>query len=90
MVTVADCERVQSSWFRLRATTLGGTVSDDDGLVWTDGPDGFNLLFPRTLTTAAVRRGLDRARAVGRTSVGAWLGAETDASALAEAGFERG
>ncbi|GMA22613.1 hypothetical protein GCM10025864_03720 [Luteimicrobium album] len=90
MVTVADCERVQSSWFRLRATTLGGTVSDDDGLVWTDGLDGFNLLFPRALTTVAVRRGLDRARAVGRTSMGAWLSADTDASALAEAGFERG
>ncbi|QFU97424.1 hypothetical protein KDY119_00922 [Luteimicrobium xylanilyticum] len=89
-VTTADCERVQSDWFRLRATALGGTVSDDDGFVWTDGPDGLNLLFPRTLTPAAVRHGLDRARAVGRTSVGAWLGPEVDPTALAEAGFERG
>ncbi|MFC8733759.1 GNAT family N-acetyltransferase [Luteimicrobium sp. NPDC057192] len=90
MVTTADCERVQSAWFRLRATTLGGVAHHDGDLEWTDGPDGLNLLFPRNLTTAAVRRGLDRARAAGRTPVGAWLASDVDPTALADAGFERG
>ncbi|MFG1807636.1 GNAT family N-acetyltransferase [Streptomyces sp. NPDC049040] len=88
MVTVADCERVQTNWFRIRATELGGRVWTDGGLLWTDGPDGVNLMFPRALTTAAVRRGVDRAR--GRGIVGAWLGTDVDPAPLAEAGFERG
>jgi hypothetical protein len=61
MVTVADCERVQTNWFRVRATALGGAVRTDRDLVWSDGPDGLNLMFPAALTTAAVRRGLDHA-----------------------------
>jgi GNAT superfamily N-acetyltransferase len=90
MVTVADCERVQANWFRVRATTLGGSVWTDQDLLWTDGPDGLNLMFPAALTTAAVRRGLDHARDLGRDIVGAWLNVDVDPTALAEAGFERG
>lgn len=90
VVMVADCERMQTSWFRTRATELGGTVWCDDDLLWTDGPDGLNLTFPRALTTAAVRRGVDRAHDLGRDIVGAWLSLDVDPTALAEAGFERG
>jgi GNAT superfamily N-acetyltransferase len=90
MVTVADCERVQTDWFRTRAHTLGGTVWSDDGLLWTDGPDGMNLMFPRTLSVAAVWRGVEQARDLGRDIVGAWLGVDVDATVLADAGFERG
>jgi GNAT superfamily N-acetyltransferase len=90
VVTVTDCERVQTNWFRTRADATGGAVWRDDGLLWTDGPDGMNLMFPATLSTAAVRRGVDRARELGRDIIGAWLGVDVDASALADAGFERG
>ncbi|MDI5963449.1 GNAT family N-acetyltransferase [Streptantibioticus silvisoli] len=90
MVTVADCERVQTNWFRTRAETLGGRVWRDDGLLWTDGPDGLNLMFPSKLTEAAVRRGVDHARDLGRDIIGAWLDVDVDASALARAGFTRG
>lgn len=90
MVTVADCERVQTNWFRTRAAALGGEVWSDDGLLWTDGPDGMNLMFPRVVSGAAVRRGVDRARELGRDIVGAWLGLDVDATGLAEAGFECG
>jgi GNAT superfamily N-acetyltransferase len=90
MVTVADCERVQTDWFRARATELGGAAWTDGALTWTDGPDGMNLMFPRTLTTAGVRRGVDLARDLGRDIVGAWLGTDVDPAPLAEAGFERG
>jgi hypothetical protein len=95
MVTVADCERVQTNWFRARASELGGTVWTDDGLLWTDGPDGMNVMFPRVMfprapTTAAVRRGVERAYDLGRNIVGAWLGIDVDPTPLARNGFERG
>ena len=90
MVTVADCERVQANWFRIRATELGGAVWNDDGLMWIDGPDGMNVMFPRSLSLAAVRRGIDRARGLGRGVVGAWLSLDVDPTPLAVAGFERG
>lgn len=90
MVTIADCERVQTNWFAARATSLGGTVWRDDGLLWTDGPDGLNLMFPTNLTLDAVRRGVDLALERGRGIVGAWLSTDVDPTPLARAGFERG
>ena len=90
VVKVTDCERVQTNWFRVRATELGGAVWRDGELLWTDGPDGLNVMFPRTLTTDAVRRGVERGRELGRTIIGAWLSLDVDATALADAGFERG
>lgn len=90
VVTVGDCERVQTAWFRTRAENLGGEVWEDDGLLWTDGPDGLNLMFPRNLSAGSVRRGVTRARDLGRGIVGAWLDPDVDASLLAAAGFERG
>ncbi len=90
VVTVADCERVQTNWFRARACELGGMVWTDEDLLWTDGPDGMNVMFPRVLTAAALRRGVDRAYDLGRSIVGAWLSIDVDPTPLAEAGFERG
>jgi GNAT superfamily N-acetyltransferase len=90
VATVADCELVQTNWFRARALELGGTVWSDDGLVWIDGPDGVNLMFPRKLTRAAVLWGVERAHDLGRRSVGAWLRADVDPTCLARAGFEPG
>ena len=89
-ITVADCERVQASWFAFRARELGGTVWEDEGTQWTDGPDGLNLMFPRRISRAAVGRALDRARELGRPAVGAWLSLDVAADVLADAGFERG
>lgn len=89
-MTVADCERVQTDWYRARAELLGGEVWTDGPLTWIDGPDGLNLMFPPHVSGPALRRGLDRARDLGYASVGAWLGTQVDASALSEAGFERG
>lgn len=90
MVTVADCERVQTNWFRTRAELLGGSVWTDEEMLWTDGPDGLNLMFPASLSPAALRRAVDRASDLGRDIVGAWLSVDVDARALAHAGFERG
>ena len=89
-VTVAACERVQTSWFRRRAEEIGGEVWADGPLNWIDGPDGLNLMFPRELPAAALRRGINRARELGRPTVGAWLGLDVDSTPLVQAGFERG
>lgn len=90
MTTVADCQRVQTNWYRLRAETCGGEVWTDGPLTWTDGPDGQNLMFPTAMTTAAVRRGVARARDRGLPIVGAWLALDVDPAPLAEVGFTRG
>jgi len=90
VVSIADCQRVQTNWYRKRAEVLGGEVWTDGPLTWTDGPDGQNLMFPEEMATPAVRRGVERARDRGLGIVGAWLSLDTDATPLAEAGFERG
>jgi GNAT superfamily N-acetyltransferase len=89
-VTVADCERVQADWFTYRAKALGGRVWSDGPLDWTDGPDGINVMFPKSIEAAAIARGVEYARASGASIVGAWLSLGVDAAPLAEAGFERG
>ena len=90
VVTVADCERVQTQWYRARAAVLGGEAWSDGPLTWTDGPDGQNLMFPTEMTTEAVLRGVARARNRGLGTVGAWLNLSVDVTPLTEAGFERG
>jgi GNAT superfamily N-acetyltransferase len=90
MVTIADCEHVQTEFFMARAAASNGTVWRDDGLLWIDGPDGLNVMFPGQLSPVAVRRGVDRARALGRDIVGAWLGLDVDPTPLAQAGFTKG
>jgi len=90
VVTVADCERVQANWYRFRAESCGGEVATDGGLTWIDGPDGLNLMFPDEMSTAALRRGVERARDRRAPIVGVWLGLGVDTAPLREAGFERG
>jgi GNAT superfamily N-acetyltransferase len=87
---LSACESVQTEWFRLRAERLGGSVWDDGPLFWTDGPDGQNLMFPRSIPHEPLERGIERARANGRELVGCWIENEMDASALAHFGFDRG
>jgi GNAT superfamily N-acetyltransferase len=90
MVTVADCQRVQTNWYRFRAEACGGEVWADGPLTWVDGPDGQNLMFPTVMDTAGVLRGLERARDLRLPIVGAWLALGVVATPLIEAGFTRG
>jgi GNAT superfamily N-acetyltransferase len=83
-------ERVQTEWFKARATRLGGSAWDDGPLFWTDGPDGQNLMFPRAIPLNALDRGIETARERGHELVGAWIENETDATSLGQRGFERG
>ena len=89
IVTVADCERVQASWFRTRTEVLGGSMWDDGPLTWMSGTDGIHLMFPSELPQGPLARGVERARALD-VGIGVWLNSAVDASPLAHAGFERG
>ena len=90
MVTVADCQRVQTNWFRLRAETCGGAVRTDGPMTWIDGPDGLNLMFPTEISTIGVLREVERAHVRGLPIVGAWLARDVDTAPLAAAGFTPG
>ncbi|WP_456786313.1 GNAT family N-acetyltransferase [Cellulomonas sp. P5_C5] len=85
-VTVADCERAQTSWFQLRSDVLGVDSWEDTGLTWANG----DLMFPQVIDPAALARGVERARAGGSTVIGAWLGLDVDPAPLAAAGFTTG
>ncbi|MGI8418604.1 MAG: hypothetical protein ACR2P2_20880 [Nakamurella sp.] len=71
VVAVADCQRVQTNWFRLRASALGGEAWTDGPSMWIEGPDNQNLTFSETMSTTDVLRGIDRTRERGRAIVGA-------------------
>lgn len=86
MTTVADCERVQTSWFQLHAQALGTDAWEDGGLTWANG----DLLFPQVIDPTALARGLERARSRNPSIIGAWLGLDVDPAPLAAAGFEKG
>jgi ribosomal protein S18 acetylase RimI-like enzyme len=90
--TIADCEINQAAWNAAVAVAGGGEVWEDSGLRWAwQAHDGHLMLnFPRVIDAAAAQRGVEQARARGAHIVGAWLGAEVDASALEAVGFERG
>lgn len=90
MPTVADCEAVQTCWYTCRAEVLGGRTWTDGPLTWVREGDELSLMFPQRFPADALQRGVEWAREAGVRSIGAWLGAEVDASALAAAGFERG
>jgi GNAT superfamily N-acetyltransferase len=90
MPTVEACETAQTCWYTCRAEVLGGETWRDGPLTWVREGDGLSLMFPERIPADAVRRGVELARDTGMRAVGAWLGAEVDASALADAGFERG
>ena len=90
VVTVADCQRVQTNWFRFRAETCGGEVRTDGPMTWIDGPDGLNLMFPAEMSTTGVLREVELAHDRGRTIVGAWLAHNVDTTPLTEAGFTPG
>lgn len=90
MPTIEACEATQTCWYTCRAEALGGETWRDGPLAWVREGDAQSLMFPERLPADAVRRGVERARDTKMRVVGAWLGTDVDASALAGAGFERG
>ena len=90
MPTVEACEAAQTCWYTCRAAVLGGQTWIDGPLTWVREGGYQSLMFPERVPADALRRGVERARETGMRAIGAWLGADVDASALSTAGFERG
>lgn len=90
--TVTECEINQTQWNIAFALAGGGSVWEDNGLQWSwQAHDGQLMLnFPRAIDVTAARRGVEFARERDAQIVGAWLSAETDATALEAVGFELG
>lgn len=90
--TIADCERLQTSWFVAGATVNGGTVWHDGPLTWTWHPYNRHvmLLFPTNIPADELERGLAKVAQLNPRIVGAWLSLDVDPASLADAGFERG
>ncbi|MET0695707.1 MAG: hypothetical protein ABWY56_17375, partial [Propionibacteriaceae bacterium] len=87
-VSVADCERAQTDWFRVRAETLG-EVRTDGPLTWLRTPDALNLMFPEVMPADGLARAQHWSRQSG-LSIGVWLNLEADAQPVVDAGFEHG
>ncbi|MCX7522926.1 hypothetical protein OSC27_11640 [Microbacterium sp. STN6] len=87
-ITVADCERMQTSWFRAHAEFVGGEVREDGPLTWILDSTGLHLMFPRELPADGLARGVAWARSLG-TRIGVWLSDDVDEAPLAAAGFRR-
>jgi len=95
MITVADCEWVQTDWYGRCARLTGGEVWQDDGLdwVWMPHSRSLMLMFPTAADPSALARGVERGKRQDAKIVGAWLGLPAEdavAGALSKAGFERG
>ncbi|MGH2465478.1 MAG: GNAT family N-acetyltransferase, partial [Candidatus Limnocylindrales bacterium] len=90
--SIADCERLQASWFVAGAAVNGGEVWHDGPLTWTWHPYNRHvmLLFPTVIPVDDLARGLQRVAALNPRIVGAWLGVDVDPANLADVGFERG
>jgi ribosomal protein S18 acetylase RimI-like enzyme len=91
-VTVADCERVQQSWYDSCARAAGGESWQDGPLhwVWLAPSRSLMLMFPVDIPPDALDRGIAEAKQCKAREIGGWLGLQTDAAPLAEAGFEHG
>lgn len=87
-IGVADCERLQTSWFRTRSQVLGGPVLVDGPLTWYVDSVGAHLMFPAELPPEELARGVAWCRELG-VRIGVWLGAGVDPAPLVAAGFRQ-
>lgn len=85
-IGVADCERLQTSWFRTRSEVLHGPVLVDGPLTWYVDGVGAHLMFPAELPREELARGVEWCRSLG-VRIGVWLGEGVDPAPLADAGF---
>lgn len=87
-ISVVDCERLQTSWFRSRSRVLDGPVLVDGPLTWYVDDVGAHLMFPTELPREELARGVEWCRGLG-VRIGVWLGDGVDPAPLADAGFRQ-
>ncbi|WP_026549845.1 GNAT family N-acetyltransferase [Arthrobacter sp. Br18] len=92
MVTIAQCQRLQSAWFAALAGATGGKTFSTHGSTWAWLPARreLMLMFPEQISAAGVRPALAEGTRLGATTVGVWLNGAVRSAGLAELGFEPG
>lgn len=89
MVTIAQCQRHQSAWNAALATATGGKTFSTHGStwVWLPARKELMLMFPDSVTAAAVRPALAEGLRLGASSARIWLNSAVDAVGLGPLGF---
>ncbi|MBG6184363.1 GNAT superfamily N-acetyltransferase [Arthrobacter sp. CAN_A214] len=92
MVTIAQCQRLQTAWFAALANATGGKTFSTHGSTWAWLPARreLMLMFPERISAAGVRPALAEGARLGAATVGVWLNGSVDSAGLAGLGFEPG
>ncbi|WP_157940126.1 GNAT family N-acetyltransferase [Arthrobacter ruber] len=92
MVTIAQCQRLQASWFAALASATGGKTFSTHGCTWVWLPARRELMmmFPESVTAYAVRPALAEGSRLGATSARVWLNGAVDPAELGALGFAPG
>ena len=92
MVTIAQCQRLQSAWFAALATATGGRTFSTHGCTWAWLParSQLMLLFPEEVSPAGIRPALAEGSRLGAKTVGVWLNGAVRSTALSGLGFDPG
>lgn len=89
MVTVAQCQRLQTAWCAALATATGGKTFSTHGATWVWLPARRELMmmFPLAVGAHAVRPALAEGMRLGASSARIWLNSAVSATELADLGF---
>lgn len=92
MVTLGDCQRLQSAWFVALAAATGGKTFDthQSHWVWLPARRELMLMFPEEISPAGIRPGLAEGVRLGAATVGIWMNSTVTTSMLPGFGFEHG
>ncbi|MPY11011.1 GNAT family N-acetyltransferase [Arthrobacter bussei] len=90
MVTIAQCQRLETAWSAALATATGGRTFSTHGntWVWLPARRELGLMFPSAVSAAAVRPALAEGVRLGAASVRVWLNGAVDAVELRDLRFE--
>ncbi|VDR31939.1 Uncharacterised protein [Arthrobacter agilis] len=90
MVTIAQCQRLQTAWSSALASATGGKTFSTHGntWVWLPARRELALMFPSSVSASAVRPALAEGVRLGAASVRAWLNGAVDAVELRDLGFQ--
>ena len=89
MVTMAQCQRLQTAWSAALATATGGKTFSTHGntWVWLPARRELAMMFPPTVDAHTVRPALAEGLRLGAASARVWLNGAVNASALTSLGF---
>lgn len=89
MVTIAQCQRLQTAWSAALASATGGKTFSTHGTTWVWLPARRELMmmFPETVSANAVRPALAEGTRLGASAVRVWLNGAVNGVELGSLGF---